>query len=59
MQDVTSLQKIMAELSKFEDFGENSEANSDCNHDNAVNMQDVTTIQKFLAELLPSLDENK
>ena len=54
MQDVTALQKIMAELATHESYGLASRLNSDCNHDGSINMQDVTTIQKFLAELIVS-----
>ncbi|MCR5636656.1 MAG: InlB B-repeat-containing protein [Clostridiales bacterium] len=55
MEDVTSLQRIQAQLATHASFGVNSKANSDCNHDNAVNMQDVTTIQRYLAHLINTL----
>ncbi|MDD5924360.1 MAG: metallophosphoesterase [Clostridia bacterium] len=55
MEDVTSLQKIIAKLNKHTDFGLNSEKNSDCNGDKKVNMTDVTQIQKYLAHLIKKL----
>ncbi len=55
MEDVTSLQKIIAKLIDFEKYGETSKANADCNHDGKVNMEDVVQIQKYLAKLIPSL----
>ncbi|MDD5923224.1 MAG: dockerin type I repeat-containing protein [Clostridia bacterium] len=56
MEDVTALQKIIAELNTHNDYGEMSKINSDCNHDDVITMEDVTTIQKFLAKLIDSLD---
>ena len=56
MEDVTSLQRIMAQLTTHTSFGANSKTNSDCNHDGVVNMEDVTTIQRYLAKLIPNLD---
>ena len=56
MEDVTSLQKIIAKLTTHESYGKNSEENSDVTHDKDVNMMDVTTIQKYLAKLISSLD---
>jgi len=56
MEDVTSLQKIIAQLTTHTSFGVNSRTNSDCNHDGFVNMEDVTTIQRYLAKLIPNLD---
>ncbi len=55
MEDVTSLQKIIAKLTTHESYGGNSELNSDCNHDGKVNMEDVVHIQKYLAKLIPEL----
>ncbi len=56
MEDVVALQKIMAKLATHEDYGKMSRINSDCVHDDVINMMDVTEIQKFLAKLIPDLD---
>ncbi|MCR5635648.1 MAG: InlB B-repeat-containing protein [Clostridiales bacterium] len=56
MEDVVALQKIMAKLATHEEYGEMSRINSDCVHDDVINMMDVTEIQKFLAKLIPDLD---
>nr|MCR5635857.1 InlB B-repeat-containing protein [Clostridiales bacterium] len=56
MEDVVALQKIMAKLATHEQYGEMSRINSDCVHDDVINMMDVTEIQKFLAKLIPDLD---
>lgn len=52
MIDVTSLQKIIAQLETFEKYGESSEANADTNKSGNVNMEDVVTIQKYIAQLI-------
>ena len=56
MSDVVALQKIIAELTTHESYGEMSKTNSDCNHDGTINMLDVTQIQKYMAQLLPDLN---
>ena len=52
MLDVTSLQKIIAQLETFEKYGESSEDNADTNKSGNVNMEDVVTIQKYIAQLI-------
>ncbi len=55
MVDVTTIQKVIAMLSSFDDYGAMSKANADCDHSGEVNMQDVTLLQKFIAQLVTSL----
>ena len=55
MVDVTTIQKIIAMLSSFDDYGAMSKANADCDHSGEVNMQDVTLLQRFIAQLVSSL----
>lgn len=57
MEDVTALQKIIAKLITYDNYGEFSEENSDVNHDGDVTMVDVTVIQKYIAKLVDSLDK--
>ncbi|MCR5635837.1 MAG: hypothetical protein K6F76_01460 [Clostridiales bacterium] len=52
MLDITTLQKIIAQLVKHEDFGELSHKNSDCDFDGEIKMTDVTLIQKYIAKLI-------
>ncbi|MCR5635752.1 MAG: dockerin type I repeat-containing protein [Clostridiales bacterium] len=59
MEDVTSLQKIIAKLTTHEAYGALSRINSDCNHDDDVNMMDVVEIQKYVAKLIDSLDPKR
>ncbi len=55
MEDVTSLQKIIAALSTYESYGAMSKINADCDGDGQGSMTDVTLIQRYLAKLIPSL----
>ncbi|MDD5923722.1 MAG: C1 family peptidase [Clostridia bacterium] len=55
MVDVTTIQKVIAMLSSFDDYGAMSNANADCDHSGEVNMQDVTLLQRFIAQLVSSL----
>ncbi|MCR5635969.1 MAG: S8 family serine peptidase [Clostridiales bacterium] len=52
MEDVTTLQKVIAELTKFESLGEKAEANADVTREGKTNMEDVVLIQKFIAQLI-------
>lgn len=52
MEDVVALQRIIAKLVKYTDYGINCEANSNVNKDKDVNMEDVVTIQKYIAQLI-------
>ncbi len=54
MEDVTALQKIMAQLTTYENYGPKSLRQSDVNHDSEVNMMDVVIIQRYLAQLIDS-----
>ncbi|MCR5636098.1 MAG: SH3 domain-containing protein [Clostridiales bacterium] len=58
MEDITSLQRIIADLTNYTSFGAMSRVNADANHDGGVNMEDVTTIQKYLAQLISTLDDS-
>lgn len=57
MEDVTTLQRIIAKLTTHEKVGESSKVNSDVNSDSKVNMSDVTAIQKYLAKLINNFDD--
>ncbi len=52
MEDVTALQKVIANLITLESLGSNSSEKADCNNDTQVTMEDVTMIQKYLARLI-------
>ncbi|MCR5636428.1 MAG: hypothetical protein K6F76_04535 [Clostridiales bacterium] len=56
MEDVTSLQKIIALLAKHSDFGELSRVKSDTRFDDIINMEDVVLIQKYIAKLIPDFE---
>ncbi len=56
MQDVTTIQKVIAELITPEKAGDNYAINSDVTHDDKTTMEDVVLIQKYLAKLVDSLD---
>ncbi len=59
MEDITSLQKIVAKLVTYESFGKMSETNADCDFDGKGTMIDVTLIQKYLAKLITSFEPAK
>ena len=52
MEDVTALQKVIANLITIESLGSNAFENADCNYDAQVTMEDVTMIQRYLAKLI-------
>ncbi|MDD5923802.1 MAG: dockerin type I repeat-containing protein [Clostridia bacterium] len=52
MEDVTDLQKVIADIITLESLGSNALENADCNYDAKVTMEDVTMIQKYLAKLI-------
>ncbi|MDD5924596.1 MAG: endonuclease [Clostridia bacterium] len=56
LEDVTLLQKILASLASYDDYGKASKKNADCSHDGYVTMLDVTTIQKYLANIIKSFE---
>ena len=56
MEDVTSLQKVIAELTTYEAFGPMSKTNADCDGNGQGTMVDVTLIQKFIAKLISTLE---
>ncbi|MDD5924498.1 MAG: InlB B-repeat-containing protein [Clostridia bacterium] len=56
MEDVTTIQKVIAELITPEKAGDNYAINSDVTHDEKTTMEDVVLIQRYLAKLVDSLD---
>ena len=52
MEDVTALQRVLAQLTTFGSLGELSEANADVTQDGKTNMEDVVLIQKYIAKLV-------
>lgn len=55
MEDVVSVQKILAKLITYEDLGESAELCADVNTDGKVDLVDVTIIQRYIAKLITAL----
>ncbi len=52
MEDVTTIQKYLAELVKLESFGKNAAVNADVDGSGKVDLVDVVTIQRYIAKLI-------
>ena len=55
MEDVTTIQKLIAKLLAYDDLWENAEACADVDLNGNVDLVDVTIIQRYLAELIDTL----
>ena len=52
MEDVTDLQRILADLASYTNFGDKSQAQSDVTRDFDVTMTDIVYLQQVIAEII-------